>query len=99
MTDEELSEDYVLPIGKANIEREGTDITFIGYSRWVGVALEAAEELAKIGVSAEVRPPSPGSVHLLMRCNTSTNISGLFTSLGSCVTHLQPDASTTMPPP
>jgi len=54
MTDEELSEDYVLPIGKAHIEREGTDITFIGYSRWVGVALEAAEELEKIGVSAEV---------------------------------------------
>merc|ERR1711871_1895944 len=54
MTDEELSEDFVLPIGKANIEREGTDITFIGYSRWVGVALEAAEELEKIGVSAEV---------------------------------------------
>merc|ERR1711998_565671 len=40
MTDEEMSDDFVLPIGKANIEREGTDITLIGYSRWVGVALD-----------------------------------------------------------
>ena len=54
MTDEELFDDYVVPIGKAKIEREGTDITLIGYSRWVGVALEAAAELEKVGVSAEV---------------------------------------------
>merc|ERR1719326_1636346 len=54
MTDEELSEDYIAPIGKAKIEKVGSDITFIGYSRWVGVALEAAAELEKIGVSAEV---------------------------------------------
>jgi len=39
---------------KANIELAGADITLIGYSRWVGVALEAAEELKKIGVNAEV---------------------------------------------
>lgn len=54
MTAEEMSEDYVMEIGKANVEREGTDVTFIAYSRWVGVALAAAEELAKEGVSAEV---------------------------------------------
>jgi len=54
MTEEELSEDYIAPIGKAKIERVGTDITLIGYSRWVGVALEAAVELEKLGVSAEV---------------------------------------------
>jgi len=54
MTDEEMSEDFVLEIGKANIERAGTDITLVGYSRWVGVALEAAEALEAIGVSAEV---------------------------------------------
>merc|ERR1712216_271268 len=54
MTEEEMSDDFVLPIGKANIEREGADITLIGYSRWVGVAMEAAEELAKEGISAEV---------------------------------------------
>lgn len=54
MTDEEMSEDFVVPIGKAKIEMEGTDITLIGYSRWVGVALEAAEELKKQGVNAEV---------------------------------------------
>jgi len=54
MTDEEMSEDFILEIGKAHIEKEGTDITLIGYSRWVGVALDAAEELAKIGINAEV---------------------------------------------
>lgn len=54
MTDEEMSDEYVIEIGKANVEREGTDITLIGYSRWVGVAMAAAEELEKIGVSAEV---------------------------------------------
>lgn len=54
MTDEEMSEDYIVPIGKAKVEMEGTDITLIGYSRWVGVALEAAEELKKQGVNAEV---------------------------------------------
>jgi len=54
MTDEEMDKDYIMEIGKANIERAGTDITLIGYSRWVGVALEAAEALEKIGVSAEV---------------------------------------------
>jgi len=54
MTEEEMSEDFILPIGKANIEKTGTDITFVGYSRWVGVALDAAAELEKIGVNAEV---------------------------------------------
>jgi len=54
MTAEEMHKDYCLPIGKAHVERVGTDITLVGYSRWVGVALAAADELAKIGISAEV---------------------------------------------
>jgi pyruvate dehydrogenase E1 component beta subunit len=47
-------EDWVVPIGKAKIRREGTDVTLVAYSRMVGFALKAAEELEKEGISAEV---------------------------------------------
>ena len=47
-------DDYVLPIGKARIMREGTDVTIVAYSIAVGLALEAAEELADEGIDAEV---------------------------------------------
>jgi len=47
-------DDYVLPIGKARIVREGKDVTLVSYSIGVGVALEAAEKLAAEGVDAEV---------------------------------------------
>ncbi len=47
-------DDHVLPIGKARIMREGTDITIVSYSIGVGMALEAAEKLAGEGISAEV---------------------------------------------
>ncbi|KAJ1808960.1 pyruvate dehydrogenase E1, beta subunit, partial [Coemansia sp. RSA 2523] len=48
------SKDFVVPIGKAKIAREGTDITIATYSRPVAFALEAAEMLAKEGISVEV---------------------------------------------
>ncbi|WP_324827350.1 pyruvate dehydrogenase complex E1 component subunit beta [Qipengyuania zhejiangensis] len=47
-------DDYVLPIGKARIMREGTDVTIVSYSIAVGLALEAAAELAGEGIEAEV---------------------------------------------
>ena len=47
-------DDYVLPIGKARIMREGKDVTLVSYSIGVGVALEAAEKLAGEGIDAEV---------------------------------------------
>ena len=47
-------EDYVLPIGKAKVRREGTDVTITAHSRMVGFALQAAEKLAEEGISAEV---------------------------------------------
>jgi pyruvate dehydrogenase E1 component beta subunit len=47
-------DDYVLPIGKARIMREGSDVTIVSYSIGVGMALEAAEKLAGEGISAEV---------------------------------------------
>jgi pyruvate dehydrogenase E1 component beta subunit len=47
-------EDWIVPIGKAKVRREGTDVTLTSHSRMVGFALKAAEELAKEGISAEV---------------------------------------------
>jgi pyruvate dehydrogenase E1 component beta subunit len=47
-------EDWLVPIGKANIVREGTDVTITAFSIMVGKALEAAETLAAQGISAEV---------------------------------------------
>jgi 2-oxoisovalerate dehydrogenase E1 component beta subunit len=47
-------EDYVVPIGKAAIRRSGTDLTIVTYGAMVWTALEAAEILARDGVSAEV---------------------------------------------
>ncbi len=47
-------EDFVIPMGRAKIEREGTDVTLVAYSIMVGKALQAAEKLAEQGISAEV---------------------------------------------
>lgn len=47
-------DDYILPIGKARIMREGKDVTIVSYSIGVGLALEAAETLAGEGIDAEV---------------------------------------------
>ncbi|WP_257550390.1 pyruvate dehydrogenase complex E1 component subunit beta [Sphingopyxis sp. DBS4] len=46
--------DYVLPIGKARVMREGKDVTIVSYSIGVGLALEAADALAGEGIEAEV---------------------------------------------
>ncbi|MGN6692468.1 MAG: pyruvate dehydrogenase complex E1 component subunit beta [Sphingopyxis sp.] len=46
--------DYVLPIGKARVMREGSDVTIVSYSIGVGLALEAADTLAGEGIEAEV---------------------------------------------
>ncbi|MDV2580928.1 alpha-ketoacid dehydrogenase subunit beta [Alkalibacillus haloalkaliphilus] len=47
-------DDYVLPIGKADVKREGDDITIITYGLCVHFALEAAEKLAEEGISAHI---------------------------------------------
>ncbi|MEQ8334004.1 pyruvate dehydrogenase complex E1 component subunit beta [Nisaea sp.] len=49
-----VSEDFTVPIGKAKIVREGTDVTITAFSIMVGKALKAAEKLAEEGISAEV---------------------------------------------
>src|ERR1700688_3130020 len=47
-------EDYTVPIGKAVVRREGTDISVITYGAMVWAALDAAQELEKVGISLEV---------------------------------------------
>lgn len=49
--------DFMIPFGKADIKREGTDVTIVANLLYVGRALEAAEILAKEGISAEVIDP------------------------------------------
>jgi pyruvate dehydrogenase E1 component beta subunit len=48
------TDDWLVPIGKARVRREGKDVTISTHSRMVGFALQAAEELAKDGIDAEV---------------------------------------------
>ena len=47
-------DDWIVPIGKANILRRGSDVTIVAFSIMVGRALEAADRLAEQGISAEV---------------------------------------------
>lgn len=54
LSDEAQGKDFVIPIGKAKVEREGKDITLVGFSRGVSLALQAAEKLAAEGIQAEV---------------------------------------------
>ena len=54
MSDEAQSKDFVIPIGKAKIERKGSDVTIVTFSKMTGLALEAAEAMAAKGVSVEV---------------------------------------------
>ncbi|XP_061429978.1 pyruvate dehydrogenase E1 component subunit beta, mitochondrial [Lethenteron reissneri] len=54
MSQEAQSKDFVIPIGKAKIERPGKHITIVSFSRTVGHSLEAATALAKEGIECEV---------------------------------------------
>lgn len=47
-------EEFLVPIGKAKVVREGTHVTLISYGRMLSICKEAAEELAKKGISVEV---------------------------------------------
>lgn len=54
VAEEVKDKDFVVPIGECKIEREGTDVTLVSYSRGVHTCMEAASALAELGVSAEV---------------------------------------------
>jgi pyruvate dehydrogenase E1 component beta subunit len=47
-------EEYLIPIGKADVRRKGTDVTIVSFNKMMKVALGAAEELSKEGIEAEV---------------------------------------------
>jgi pyruvate dehydrogenase E1 component beta subunit len=49
-----VDDDFIVPIGKAKIERSGNDVTIVAFSIMVGVAMKAAEALAEAGIEAEV---------------------------------------------
>ena len=70
VSEEFSSPDFILPIGKAKIEKEGTDLTIVGHSRALKFAVEAAEILEKdFGIKAEVlnlRSIKPLDVQLLL---------------------------------
>lgn len=71
-----LDEDYVIPIGRAKIERAGTDITLVSFSIMVGKCIEAAEKLAEMGISAEVinlRTIRPIDRHTIIESVKKTN--------------------------
>jgi pyruvate dehydrogenase E1 component beta subunit len=46
--------DYVIPLGKSDVKRVGSDVTIVSYAKMVDISLQAADKLAKEGISAEV---------------------------------------------
>jgi pyruvate dehydrogenase E1 component beta subunit len=69
-------EEYLIPIGKADVKRAGTDVTIVSYSKMMKVALGAAAELEKEGISAEVidlRTIRPLDWHTLVESVKKTN--------------------------
>lgn len=54
MSDEAQKSDFVIPIGKAKVEKEGKDVTIVTFSKLVGTSLEVAKNLEKEGISVEV---------------------------------------------
>ncbi|CDO02379.1 pyruvate dehydrogenase E1 component subunit beta [Oceanobacillus picturae] len=69
-------EEYTVEIGKAEVKREGTDVTLISYGAMVHASLKAAEELEKDGVSAEVidlRTVSPIDIDTIIESVKKTN--------------------------
>ncbi len=69
-------EEYLIPIGKADIKRQGTDVTIVSFNKMMHVALQSAEELAKEGISAEVidlRTIRPLDWHTILASVKKTN--------------------------
>merc|ERR1711953_1012639 len=87
--DKVLEEDFVLPIGKAKVMREGKDITLVSHSIGVGFCMGAAELLAKEGISVEVvnlrsiRPLDMDTVNKsVMKTNHLITVEGGFPMFG-----------------
>lgn len=68
--------EYTIPLGKASIKREGDDITIVALSSMLDLALQAANELAKISIQAEVIDPlslTPLDIETLLESVEKTN--------------------------
>jgi 2-oxoisovalerate dehydrogenase E1 component beta subunit len=75
VTGEVPDEDYIVEIGKADVKREGEDVTVITYGLTVHFALQAAEELAKEGISAHIldlRTIQPLDVEAILEATRKT---------------------------
>src|ERR1700681_3263335 len=73
-------EDFTIPLGVAEVKRQGTDATIVARSLMVPVALKAAEELAKDGVSCEVIDPRtirPLDINTIVESVKKTNRGGI----------------------
>jgi len=68
--------DFIVPLGKAEVVREGTDVTITAFSRMVGLALDAAEKLKEKNISVEVvdlRTLAPLDTHTILQSFKKTN--------------------------
>jgi pyruvate dehydrogenase E1 component beta subunit len=88
--------EYTIPLGKGDIKRAGKDITIVSWSRTLHLALEAAEELAKLGYEAEVVDPRtlrPLDTELIFASVRKTNRVVIaeegwpFASVGAGISH------------
>lgn len=69
-------EDYTVEIGKANVVREGSDVTIVAYGMMVHTAAKAADELEKSGIKAEIidlRTVSPIDIDTIVESVKKTN--------------------------
>lgn len=69
-------EDYIIPIGKGKIKREGSDVTIVAHGKMYHVAVQAANQLAKDGVEAEIIDPrtvKPLDLPLIIESIKKTN--------------------------
>jgi len=91
--------DFVIPLGKAIVRREGTDVTVIAYMGMMYRAMEAAEELAKEGISVELVDPrtlrpmdtetiinSVRKTHRVVVVEAGAGFAGMGSEIGAFVT-------------
>ena len=76
MSAEAMSDDFLLPIGKAQVVKEGGDVTIVGHSIMVTRSLDAAQALEKEGIKAEVinlRSIRPLDIDTIIKSVKKTN--------------------------
>jgi len=76
MSAEAMSDNFLLPIGKCKVEREGNDLTIVAHSRMVSHSIDAADMLAKEGIKAEVinlRSIRPLDIDTIIKSVKKTN--------------------------